>query len=546
MQSQTAIATLGTLTSCPPDTVLVPLNVANYEDVAAMTYEIAYDTNTLEYLGLQNINPAVPGNILSNAVNGEVLISWSFITGFYLSNDKLFDLSFSYISDSSELHWHGIEISNSALEILPVDTIPGGVYNQISISHQPDSTQAYPGSNVSFLITASGNTGYQWQENTGSGWVDLENVYPYSGVNSFLLTVNAVTLSFNGNLYRCHLFSDECELDSDQALLEVATAFPEATIGTELSCPVTPVLVPFDVFDFNDIIEFTFNISFDENVLTFVSLQNNHQLLSNGLITTAPLTGAAGVSIHWTTTGGPINFGEIKLFDMNFDYTENESDLAFVEGTLVLNSFSNPVDIDLYNGSVSMEVIPQISGQPEDLTVEQGEEATFTVMASGVNDYLWQVSEDNGNQWSNLLNFPPYSGVTDHTLMISGTPLSFDGNLYRCSLDNSICVIYSQSAKLTVDSLQGMNQIKEGKGILISPNPSAGEFRIKIDEDFGTATDLKIFDLAGREVMNVDLSDRNFIIKDSELGEGMFFGVLNVVKDGRTAVTSFKLIKTIN
>ena len=50
MKSQNATATLGNITSCAGENVLVPLDVTNFNDVGAMTIYIGYDTNAAEFL----------------------------------------------------------------------------------------------------------------------------------------------------------------------------------------------------------------------------------------------------------------------------------------------------------------------------------------------------------------------------------------------------------------------------------------------------------------------------------------------------------------
>ena len=89
MKSQNATATIGNETACAGDTLLVPLDVTNFFDVAAMTLYIGYDTNTAEFLSLQNINPAVAGWISYNASNNQIGLAYSNVTPFNIADDKL-------------------------------------------------------------------------------------------------------------------------------------------------------------------------------------------------------------------------------------------------------------------------------------------------------------------------------------------------------------------------------------------------------------------------------------------------------------------------
>jgi hypothetical protein len=57
---------------------------------------------------------------------------------------------------------------------------------------------------------------------------------------------------------------------------------------------------------------------------------------------------------------------------------------------------------------------------------------SFAVTASGNGlTYAWQVSTDEGDNWSTIANAAPYSGTTTSALAISNTPSSLHGNYYR-------------------------------------------------------------------------------------------------------------------
>ncbi len=60
-----------------------------------------------------------------------------------------------------------------------------------------------PGETVSFSVTAKGSVlAYQWQINTGSGFTDLSDAAPYSGVTTEKLTITGVISDMNGSLFR--------------------------------------------------------------------------------------------------------------------------------------------------------------------------------------------------------------------------------------------------------------------------------------------------------------------------------------------------------
>lgn len=73
------------------------------------------------------------------------------------------------------------------------------------ITGQPVNDTVLAGGTATFSIsdTGAGTPTYQWEENSGSGFIDLTDTPPYSGVTTKTLTINPVAASDSGNLYRC-------------------------------------------------------------------------------------------------------------------------------------------------------------------------------------------------------------------------------------------------------------------------------------------------------------------------------------------------------
>ncbi len=85
-------------------------------------------------------------------------------------------------------------ISNEA--VLTVNTAP-------EISDHPDEFRGCPGGSATFSVVAAGtNITYQWQVNSGSGFVNVTDGVTYSGTTTDILTINNLNLSMNGYLVR--------------------------------------------------------------------------------------------------------------------------------------------------------------------------------------------------------------------------------------------------------------------------------------------------------------------------------------------------------
>ncbi len=73
-----------------------------------------------------------------------------------------------------------------------------------AITLQPNIIDVCEGNATSISITTSGTSlTYQWQVNSGSGFVDLANTTPYSGVTTSSLTITGATMGLNGFVYNC-------------------------------------------------------------------------------------------------------------------------------------------------------------------------------------------------------------------------------------------------------------------------------------------------------------------------------------------------------
>lgn len=89
-----------------------------------------------------------------------------------------------------------------------------------SITEQPNDVAAFAFETVTFdVISPIPDALYQWQEWDGAGWTSLVDGYPYSGVNTFELTIVDINYLFDGHLFRCIVSYDICEDTSDAAIL---------------------------------------------------------------------------------------------------------------------------------------------------------------------------------------------------------------------------------------------------------------------------------------------------------------------------------------
>ena len=93
------------------------------------------------------------------------------------------------------------------------------------INLQPTSVSLGIGHNANFTVASFLNPSpnYQWQQNSGSGFVNLTNTAPYSGVNTATMTITGITAAMSGYQYRCAVANSWGCTDTSQMASLTAT-----------------------------------------------------------------------------------------------------------------------------------------------------------------------------------------------------------------------------------------------------------------------------------------------------------------------------------
>ncbi len=97
-----------------------------------------------------------------------------------------------------------------------------GLPGSPTVVTQPDSVMACSGSTVQFVCSATPtNCTYQWQEDAGSGFINLTNGGVYAGANSPTLMLSVISSPMNYRTYRCVITNSISSIFTDAALLNV-------------------------------------------------------------------------------------------------------------------------------------------------------------------------------------------------------------------------------------------------------------------------------------------------------------------------------------
>jgi hypothetical protein len=459
--AQTITTTPGSVSNCPGDTV-IPILVTNCNGVGAISLALFYDNTVLTYLGYQDVHPALNnGLLIINSTGSKVIFSWARTTAADVGNDTLVELKFTGITGTSALTWDtesgNCEYSDITGNILPSTYIEGSAtFWQIpQINTQPTNETVLVGLNTSFSVSAIA-TGieYQWQGsiNGGDTWGDLINGTPYSGVTTATLSITDALLSYNGYMYRCKITGDcDPEVYTDEVTLTVINPIT-TTLPTTSVCPGN-IIIPATVTNFNGVAAFSLTFSYNISFLTYTGYQALNGALSGGTFTANASGGSLFMS--WYSTSAA-SFGDGTIVELLFSTSTGTSSLTWdtetagnCEYTDINGDQITPVFV---NGNATLYGLPAVVTQPVDKIIAKGQNTSFSITASGSGlTYLWQVSVDNGENYSDLSNGGYYSNVTTATMNVSGAQLILKGNLYRCKVTGTCPpIVYSDPAELTV------------------------------------------------------------------------------------------------
>lgn len=274
-------------------------------------------------------------------------------------------------------------------------------------------------------VTATGTgISYQWQVNSGSGYTNIGNTAPYTGMQTATLGITNAPASFNANLYRC---------------VVTGTCAPAAiSNGAELTVNTKPAVTasPVDAFTCNNNITATFNVTATGTGLTYqwqtaTTVGGTYTNLTN----VAPFSGV-------TTSSLSIFNGTLSL--------NNTFYRCVVTGTCAPAVNSNPAQLFI-------NMVPVVNNSPVNTIVCEAANTNMTVSATGTAlTYQWQVNSGAG--FTNLSNGGVYSGVTASTLNITGATVSLNNNQYRCVVAGTCTPsTVSNPATLTVNALTVIN-----------------------------------------------------------------------------------------
>lgn len=209
--SQVVIQTsVSQITLCPGDTATAVVQVSNFVNVATISLTLKFNPARLQYIDYTNAHPSLGGGMFFvNNTGQNIKIAWFALGPVNFDTGSIVSLRFRHLSGHGALQWDTLnpgscQYSNINGVFLPAQFHDGYASAPGSVTVHPVNDTITTLDTASFSIETHGTTlTYRWQENAGSGWVDVFNGFFYSGAGTSQLRIIKPALGFSGRQYRC-------------------------------------------------------------------------------------------------------------------------------------------------------------------------------------------------------------------------------------------------------------------------------------------------------------------------------------------------------
>jgi hypothetical protein len=327
--------------------------------------------------------------------------------------------------------------SNQGTGLLSVGDLQIGERRTPVIPVQPVGDTVCNNTAATFSLTVTGvGLSYQWQQNSGSGFVNVVNGGIYSGATTSTLTINPAVNSMNGYQYQC-VISNTCGTAIVVSNSAVLTVTPNVTASVSVSSTLTTICAGTSV--------------------TF---------------TAVPVNGGATPIYQWTLNGANTGSNSSTYASSTLN---NGDQVACILTSNALCVLGSPATSNTIVMTVNPNLPASLSIAASSTTICPGTLVTFT--ATPVNggttpSYQWLLNGanvgSNSTSYSNstLLNGDVVScTLTSNAVCVTGSPAS----------SNSITMIVNPALPVSVSiAASPSNIICSGDNVTFTATPVNG------------------------------------------------------------------------
>ena len=318
---------------------------------------------------------------------------------------------------------------------------------------------------------------------------------------------------------------------------------PVVKIDHYTGCGNTEILIPLEVEHFEDVAALTLFIGVDTANVEYVDVQDINDVFSTGDFTAGINLESEIITLTWISliaanleSGLMCNIRVLLKKDaVTFDFQENceiaRSDLTIID------------DVEYQDGTL-VALSSFITPDPVSQTVEEGSQATIELV--GPTDgivFQWQEKEDEN--WFNIEDAPPYSGVQSPQLSMSAVLADMNGKVFRCLLSNSICSEGSKESELFVipTGVEELNGRRKIAPMQVYPNP-VDEYLNCVFNTNVTSAELRLVNAEGVIVSHQQLGDivsgKVLSLRLTDVKPGIY--VLQLFKNGQV-IADMKVLR---
>ena len=234
------------ITGCSNTEVLIPIEVVNMQDIAALTLFIKVDTNTVEYVGVEDVNTAFAAGDFVGGENQSAqlfTVNWFSLSPASIDSGLICNIRVVLKGNSCNLLFEDDceFIKPDLSKVENVDYVNGSILALGSYVPDPLSQTVLEGRDVSISLTtiADGLT-LHWQKATDEAWFNLEENAMFNGVETANLSINSVSKDMNETRFRCLISNSECAEGTAESELYVT---PDAVNNKIDQNGITPLQV---------------------------------------------------------------------------------------------------------------------------------------------------------------------------------------------------------------------------------------------------------------------------------------------------------------
>lgn len=292
-----------------------------------------------------------------------------------------------------------------------------------NIITQPVSTAFCNDPTLTFSLTANGSNGiiYQWQINTGSGFVNLTNNATYSGTTSSNLIINNPTAGMVGHQFQCIVTACGANVTST-----IVSILPGAQVNITSQPQSTSICV-----------------SNSTTFIVAISGSGNFQWQMN--------SGGGFQNLTNNATFSGVTTNQLTISNATLGLNGNEFQCV-ISGTCSVDIISQIAFLTVGNG-------PTAVTQPSDQSICASTPIQFNGLGANATSYQWMYSNDGGVTYLPFSDVPGViSGAQGSNLNLLNPSINENGYLIYCALSNDCGSDNTNTALLTVLSTPEITQ----------------------------------------------------------------------------------------